>query len=329
VSGDRFASPPRPEDTGRGFRARLRDRAKPGGAFILAHRGASALAPENTLEAARVGHAAGADAWELDVQRSRDGIPIVLHDESLARTTDVRTRFAGDPRGADGYLVSDFDLEELRQLDAGSWFVSDTGGPRSAASFGTLSTLDGGQRARFASGHIRIPTLAEALALTKELDWLVNVELKSFPNLDPGLLDATLAAIAETGTAARVLISSFDHDDVRRTVQTGQDLVAGVLASSPIYRPEEYVRRLVGAECYHPSANILGSESDAYRRRPSPDALRRSALDSLRAADVPVLVYTVNDYRRGGLAQHLVEAGVRGLFTDHPGQMVALFRKGG
>src|SRR3954452_7141634 len=98
------------------------DRGRP---VIVAHRGASALAPENTLEAARLGWEAGADAWEFDVQMTRDGVPVIIHDESLLRTTDVAARFAGDPRGRDGFCVSDFDFDEIRILDAGSWFVDD------------------------------------------------------------------------------------------------------------------------------------------------------------------------------------------------------------
>src|SRR5947208_17127210 len=86
---------------------------------IVAHRGDSFHAPENTLEAARLGWEAGAEAWELDVQSTRDGVPVVLHDASLLRTTDVAARFAGDPRGRDGFRVSDFDFDEIRTLDAG------------------------------------------------------------------------------------------------------------------------------------------------------------------------------------------------------------------
>ena len=95
---------------------------------IVAHRGDSFHAPENTLEAARLAWEAGADAWELDVQLTRDGVPIVLHDESLLRTTDVATRFKDDPRGQAGFRVSDFDFSEIRALDAGSWFVAADGG---------------------------------------------------------------------------------------------------------------------------------------------------------------------------------------------------------
>src|SRR5205085_371482 len=138
--------------------------------------GDSSHAPENTLEAAALGHRAGADGWEFDVRLTRDGVPILLHDPSLVRTTDVVLAYPGDPRADLGYLAAEFTLEEIRRLDAGSWFVAPDGGPRSATEFGTLRDLDPAARASFGSGRVRVPTLAEALVLTAELDWLVNVE---------------------------------------------------------------------------------------------------------------------------------------------------------
>lgn len=79
--------------------------------FIWAHRGASAVSPENTMAGFRTAEAAGADGIELDVHLSRDGIPVVIHDETVDRTTDGRG------------LVASMSYGELRQLDAGSWFA--------------------------------------------------------------------------------------------------------------------------------------------------------------------------------------------------------------
>jgi len=84
--------------------------AGPAGFRIWAHRGYSAAAPENTMAAFRAAETAGADGIELDIQLSRDGIPVVLHDETVDRTTDGRGEAAN------------FTLRELRWLDAGSWF---------------------------------------------------------------------------------------------------------------------------------------------------------------------------------------------------------------
>lgn len=305
-----------------GWLGLLRRRIRP---LIIAHRGDSFHAPENTLEAARRAHGAGADAWELDVQLTRDGVPVVIHDESLSRTTNVARRFDGDGRGDAGFLVAHFDLDEIRTLDAGSWFLEPCGGPRTASGFGTLARLGAEDRAYFSSGALRVPTLTEALELTGALDWLVNVELKSFPNPTPRLLDAVLDVVAATGTARRVLISSFNHVDVARCVQERPDLVTGVLTPTPLHRPERYVRDVVGAVAYHPSSLVLGAASDSYLRAPAPHALRVDMLAALKEHGVPVLVYTVNEHAPDGLAAHLASAGVDGLFSDDPAGLARLF----
>jgi glycerophosphoryl diester phosphodiesterase len=79
--------------------------------FIWAHRGASGIAPENTLAAFRAAEASGVDGIEFDVQLSRDGVPVVIHDDTVDRTTDGR----GPVRGKS--------LRQLRGLDAGGWFA--------------------------------------------------------------------------------------------------------------------------------------------------------------------------------------------------------------
>jgi glycerophosphoryl diester phosphodiesterase len=248
---------------------------------IIAHRGDSFRAPENTLEAARLGWEAGASAWELDVQLTRDGVPIVLHDESLVRTTDVATKFAGDLRGRDGFHVADFDFEEVRSLDAGKWFVSETGGPRSARDFGSLPRIEQSAIEQYASGRVLIPTLEEALVFTREHDWLVNVEIKSFPERPRDSVEPGLNAIAKTGTALRVLISSFDHRDVAAAQMMGREYALGILAMTPLYRAEHYAREIVGADTVHFSADVLGSETIAYRRDRSPQSLEASLVADL------------------------------------------------
>lgn len=84
--------------------------------FIWAHRGASSCAPENTMAAFSSAVELGADGLELDIHLSQDGVPVVIHDESLERTTD----------GCG--LVAGATLSQLRQLDAGGWFSSEYAG---------------------------------------------------------------------------------------------------------------------------------------------------------------------------------------------------------
>jgi glycerophosphoryl diester phosphodiesterase len=286
--------------------------------LIVAHRGDSVHAPENTLEAAHLAWKAGAPAWELDVQLTRDGVPVVLHDESLIRTTDVVCRFKDDPRRLAGFRVSDFDYTEVRALDAGSWFVAPAGGPRSARSFGTFDHLEPASVALYRSGRVTIPTLAEALLFTKEHDWLVNVEIKSFPEGPPDLVERALDVIRHTGTASRVLISSFDHSDVARANRTGREYALGILTQTPLYRTYEYATELVGANTVHISAEALGSESVAYRRKPTARGLRADLVAELKTRNIPVLVYTVNAHGPESLAEHMAMIGVDGLFTDDP-----------
>ncbi len=295
---------------------------------IVAHRGDSFRAPENTLEAARLGREAGAAAWELDVQLTRDGIPVILHDESLLRTTDVAARFAGDPRGQGGFRVSDFDFDEVRSLDAGSWFVAADGGPRSARDFGTLDRLDRCHAEHYASGRVVIPTLSEALIFTRDHDWLVNVEIKSFPEQPRDSVEPILNVIEETQAASRVLVSSFDHRDIAAANAPGREYALGILAMTPLHRIAEYTRDLVGADTVHFSTEVVGAETIAYRHLCAPQSLEGELVADLIRCAIPVMVYTVNDFRPGGLAENLGSIGVSGFFTDDPEGMKRRFEVG-
>ena len=83
--------------------------------LVIAHRGARGHAPENTLTSAALGHAVKADLWELDVNYTKDYKLVVVHDDTLVRTTNVEEVYPGRP----SYRVCDFTLEELGRLDAG------------------------------------------------------------------------------------------------------------------------------------------------------------------------------------------------------------------
>jgi glycerophosphoryl diester phosphodiesterase len=103
--------------------------------MAVAHRGASAYAPEHTKAAYELAIAQGADYVEQDLAVTRDGVLICLHDVSLERTTDVETRFpdraAIDPAsGARRWLAADFTLAEIKTLDAGGWFDPKFAGER-------------------------------------------------------------------------------------------------------------------------------------------------------------------------------------------------------
>lgn len=158
--------------------------------LIWAHRGASAVAPENTLAAFAAARDAGADGIELDVTRCATGEVVVLHDATVDRTTDGHGR------------ARDLTLDALRGLDAGHWF-----GPAFA-----------GQQ---------VPLLDEVLELVGQR-LLVNIEIK--PEGSGGGLEQRVAAMVRAhGLATSVLISSFSPGALGRMGRADAALPRAVL----------------------------------------------------------------------------------------------------
>ena len=140
---------------------------------IWAHRGASAYAPENTIPAIQQAIEMGADGVELDVQRTIDGQLVVIHDETINRTSNGFGR------------VADLTLEQLRLCNYSNGFV----------------------------GHrkVQIPTLREVLELLEPTRLRINLELKNSIELYPGMENDALAIVQDAGILHRVLFSSFNH----------------------------------------------------------------------------------------------------------------------
>jgi glycerophosphoryl diester phosphodiesterase len=142
---------------------------------VIAHRGNSAHAPENTLEAFRQGVALGVDALELDVRTTVDGQVVVIHDPTVDRTTDRSGAVGG------------FTLAEIQRLDAGARF-----------------SRDAGRSTPWAGRDIRIPTLDDVLGAFAETPLLI--EIKS-----PDAAAATRELIQRHGATERCIVASFDH----------------------------------------------------------------------------------------------------------------------
>lgn len=109
------------------------------GPAVVAHRGSSGMAPENTAAAIGLAIDQGADAVEIDVQRTRDGRLVSFHDCTLERTTNAEEVYPD----RDSYRVSDFTWAQLRRLDAGSWFHEDYAGERIITVDEVISRVDG------------------------------------------------------------------------------------------------------------------------------------------------------------------------------------------
>ena len=173
---------------------------------IYAHRGASGHAPENTLEAFRLAMEMGADGFELDVHMSKDRELVVIHDETVDRTTD-----------GTGY-VKDLTLAQLKALDARNGMDAYPGA--------------------------RIPTLGEVFDLIRDTRHTVNVEVKTDEYFYPMIEEKCLALAAEKGVEDRVIYSSFNHHTLLKLRRLKPDAKLGMLFGDIMLEPWVYARQL-------------------------------------------------------------------------------------
>jgi len=166
--------------------------------LVIAHRGASGNAPENTLAAFRKAIALGASFIETDLQLSRDARFVAIHDATVNRTTNGQ--------GA----VHDMTLDDLRKLDAGSWFGSEFSGER-------------------------IPTLEEILEFSKKNDVVFYLEIK--PGGSWGGEHAMISSLRESGEIPRTVVISFDPSIVLSLRKIEPTLMTGLLYDGQIENP--------------------------------------------------------------------------------------------
>jgi glycerophosphoryl diester phosphodiesterase len=217
--------------------------------LIIAHRGASAVAPQNTLAAFRRALELGADGVELDVHLAADGVPVVMHNFDVDETTDGTGR------------VTDKTLAELKELDAGSKFAPEFAGER-------------------------IPTLAEVFeALEGKL--LINVELKDVSPAGVGLEEPVVQVVRQCGMEKNVLFSSFNPFTLRRIRPFARGVPSGLLAAHdlPTYLRRAWFAPFTPHEARHPDAEMTDARLVrwCHRRRlrvnvwtvDAPDEMRR------------------------------------------------------
>ena len=192
----------------------LQPRSQP---LVIAHRGSSMQAPENTLAAFNLAAEQEADAIELDVDLTRDGQVVVMHDDTIDRTTDGHGR------------LSDLTLEEIRRVDAGAWKSAEFKGER-------------------------VPLLEEVLeAVGQRL--LINIEIKSMSLRGTAIEQKVAALIGQHELIDRVLVSSFNPLTLRRVKLANPRLACGLLTApdSPIYLRDAWLAPLIpGLNARHP-----------------------------------------------------------------------------
>jgi glycerophosphoryl diester phosphodiesterase len=290
----------------------------------IAHRGARAFAPENTLEAFAKAKTFACPMFEMDVHRTKDGELIVHHDDQLTRCTDVRKKFPRRHR----YYVSDFTLAELKTLDAGRWYVRQIGLPVAEREF-FLQTLTDEEVVRFvrtkdlahyASGTVRLPTLRETLDFAQAAGMMVNIEIKTLPRMYPNLTADVVELVIEMHMEGRVLISSFDHEQLLEVRRLSDVIPTGVLTCDRLANPGEYLR-LLDADAYNPGCY---GDYDSLGFHSVTGKLDARGIRSARDAGRGVNVWTCNDPDQ---MKCLIEAGVSGLISDFPNRVREVLRR--
>ncbi|KOU38432.1 glycerophosphodiester phosphodiesterase [Streptomyces sp. WM6378] len=246
--------------------------------IVFGHRGASAYAPENTLDSVQRAADLGVDWVENDVQRTRDGALVVIHDTTLARTTNVEQRY---PDRAP-WSVGSFSLAEIKQLDAGSWFGPDFRGER-------------------------IPTLQEYLDLLDDTGQGLLLELKQ-PELYPGIERQTLDVLDRADwldrphLARRLIVQSFSAPALRTTHRLRPEVRTGFLGNPPVSQLKQYA--------------AFTDEINAEQH--SVTAAYVKAVHGMKGAHSKAMRINTWTVDNAPAATKLVRMGVDGIITDRP-----------
>ncbi|MFH9470105.1 glycerophosphodiester phosphodiesterase [Streptomyces clavifer] len=248
------------------------------GPVVLAHRGASAYAPENTLAAVDAAARLGIAWVENDVQLTRDGVPVVVHDTSLRRTTDAEEVYPGRAPWA----VEDFTAAEIAELDAGSWF---------------------GERFTGAG----VPTLTQYLRRVERNRQNLLLEIKS-PETYPGIERETLRVLRAEGwldrahVTHRLVVQSFGAESVKTVHARRPDVVTGFLGTPS---PADLPSYAAFTDQINPSYTTIDADYVAAVQK----------LKGAHGRPLRVNTWTVNDAAK---AAEVAGFGVDGIITDTP-----------
>ncbi len=182
--------------------------------LILGHRGASAVAPENTLAAFTRAIRDGADGIEFDVRLSRDQVPVVIHDATLKRT------------GLIDRAICELTALELKEIDVGRWFAERR------------------QTGANAFRGEKLPTLAQVFDIFSENLGVLYIELKCHPRMGGALAAEVVGLSRESQIANRVVIESFDLAAIAAVKRIDPGIRTAALFEPKLSRPISAIRRL-------------------------------------------------------------------------------------
>ena len=237
---------------------------------LIAHRGARTLAPENTLIAFELAKKHGATWVEFDVMLTKDNIPVIFHDSQLNRTTNGQ-----------GY-VWQHTWEELKQLDAGSWFN---------ASFANTA----------------IPTLENTLDLLAKIGLSANIEIKDTGNIERNIKAAEVAEplIAEFNQSNHCIVSSFCIEALQSVRQFLPDVPLGMLLKVKNWKKD--------FEQHKQDTKTLFHQLKCVSLHINDKTLTQERIAELQSFAPQIAVFTVNSKER---AEELFNWGVTAIFSD-------------
>ena len=218
---------------------------------IIAHRGFSAKSPENTLAAFSLAIERGADSIEFDIQLAAGGLPVVIHDPTLNRTTGTWGK------------VAQKTLEQIKALDAGSWFSPEFAGER-------------------------IPTLKETLLAVKGIPKYIYLDVKKHCDWTMEQVQVLLEMLTEEGWQDRCIVSSFSDKFVRQLLDLSSDFTIGYIVGNS----KDYKTQLAKATNAKKAAII--SQYRVFLKEPS-------LVESARSQGIDVVAWTVDspqDFQR-------------------------------
>ncbi|MDL2228855.1 glycerophosphodiester phosphodiesterase [Treponema sp. OttesenSCG-928-L16] len=188
--------------------------------IVIAHRGDSGFYPENTMLAFKKAEEAGIDAVEMDIQLTKDGTVVIIHDETVDRVTGVK-----------GY-VKDFTFEELRKLNASQGVYGDQ------------------------FGFNAIPSLEEYFIWAKDTNIITDIELKNSNIYYEGLEEKAIALIKKYGLEKKVLFSSMNHASLIKCKKIEPSIRCGILSARPMANVGHYISSN-GLDIYIPDYSLV------------------------------------------------------------------------
>ncbi|WKA55367.1 glycerophosphodiester phosphodiesterase [Planococcus shixiaomingii] len=231
----------------------------------VAHRGASGHAPENTMGAFHKGFEMKADYIEIDVQMTKDGELVVIHDTTVDRTTNGTGK------------VGDLTFEEIRQLDAGSWFSEAYAGEK-------------------------VPTFEEVLdAFRGKVGILIELKAPElYPGIEEKIADALIEKNMEKTSNGKIIMQSFNHESMEKSKELLPNLPHGILvgASWANVTEEQLAEFAAYADYFNPTMNIVTDE----------------LVSDVHEAGMEIYPYTSRSQEQ---ALRLFDLNVDGIITDY------------